>query len=286
MNNLGSCTGSSTFCGGTSDADCATQTACESDNGSWNFSGSHNDSTALGAASAGSGPEMNDCYREPQELGQLVKCGGNVGACVASSYAGTGGQEEPLTIDQRKDASGVVTNLIVNDQPITYNYFAPDSRSTDKDAPRNDANNNTIISNYYGEDLTCINSPYEYNIIGQTLAAELGSNFNAIVGFGNGTNSLYTYECRNASGDMEGTIRLIVRDWNQDFQNQVGFAEIDKAQPGSLINDGLDNYPDMNSAPNSSANKCNVSFPTPSLDFTPFSPVTPALPAGFPNNKL
>lgn len=285
LNNIGSCSGSSTFCGGTTNADCTTKTDCESDDGLWTFTGSHNDSSKTGVQLGATGAEMNDCYRQAAVPGDLVSCAGDWGACIATSYKGTGQTTAPLSPIARREVGGVITNLITNDGAITYNYFAPDDDSNlSADYPRNEADkgNNTIIANYYGADISCIDSMYVYNATGQTLSAELGGNFNAING-GAGTNSLYTYECRNASGDMKGIIRLLVRDWNQDFQNQIGFGEIDKAFPASLIDDGLDNYPDMDSAATTN-NKCltPLNFP-PFLDF---GAMDAGLPIGFPNDKL
>jgi len=279
VNNIGSCSGSTTSCGGT----CTNKTECESDDGTWTFTGSHNDSSKTGVGLGATGAEMNDCYRQAVVAGDVVSCDGDWGACIATSYKGTGQSVNPLSPIARREVGGLTTNLISNDGAIVYNYFAPDDGSnTSADYPRNepDEGNNTIIANYYGADASCITNTYVYDITGQTLATGPGAE-NALRA-GVGTNSVYTYECRNASGDMKGIIRLLVRDWNQDFQNQTGFQEIDKALPGSLIDDGLDNYPDLDSAPTSSLNKCSI----PDLNFSPFSTVTPPLPEEFPNYKL
>ncbi len=299
--NIGTCTpgGASAGCAvGGPPGTCADQAECEDDDGTWTFTGSHNDSSKVGYTSAV--PEKNDCFRAAPAAGDLVPCAGNHGACMATSFKGIGANVVRISPNTRKELGGIINNMIVdsNATSINYTYFAPDDDTNLlADYPRNDPEqgNTAIIANYYGADATCAGAVggYVYSTAGQIKSAEAGANHMLRAGLG--TNPFYTYECRNSAGDSKGIIRLLVRDWNEDFQNQTGFQILDMARPTSLIDGGLDNYTDLDAAATTATNKCNGALgagvpaaPAVGDILFPTDAITPAFPAGgdFPRNKL
>lgn len=294
-NNTG-CIGSATNCGGVTDADCTTRTDCEADSGSWLFLGQHNDcgySGGVPCSIQAGRAEMKDCARDAGVDGDQVACGGNYGHCVASSFKGINGLSGGLDADTKKENGAMISNLIDKDAPITYDYYSAYSTvDISGDNQRNERiqGNNTILANYIGDD-NCANplSPYVYNVGGMINSANSGSD--SFMGYDATykTHPLYTYECRNASGDSRGIIRVLVRDWNQDFQTKAGFKEIDKANPGSvpvygnLLEGGLDDYGDIDSMTTLSNDKCDG---TPTFNFGAMPALIPVLPIAYPNHKL
>ncbi|TNF31647.1 MAG: hypothetical protein EP319_01575 [Deltaproteobacteria bacterium] len=296
-NNMG-CTTPATNCSGANAAACATQTDCEGDSGTWEFQGQHNDCSYSGGVPcsiAAGRAEMKDCTRSAPADTDQVACGGNYGHCVASSFKGINGSSGGLDADTKKENGAMISNLIASDGTITYDYYSAYSQEDiTANNQRNERieGNNTILSNYIGEN-NCAEpiaaNPYVYDVGG--LISSANNPGNSFMGFNATfkTHPLYTYECRNASGDSRGIIRVLVREWNQDFQTKLGFKEIDKSNPGAvavfgdLLEGGLNDYGDIDSMATPTNNKCSGA---PTYNFAPMPVLSPVLPPSYPNHKL